>query len=255
MASHREIDGVKHEDGPAADPGGAARLLGTVAARLAAVGATTLLASGLAQAAEAKLVVFVHVAAKQRAFQDELQAAVSGIAVTAVGRISDFDRALQDGQDAALTLPLILAAHGLSADLRGMRQGSPDEKYALVGADVVPDPGAVKAVGALDLLGRDGTIAFIQGLVGGQPKVERVIKVEDLLALLQMQRVDAIVLPTRLFNELKAVSRMNLAKRELATAIGLPAVAKLGPAGAQVLSAMSRLPSSILKTLGVDTWR
>jgi hypothetical protein len=153
-----------------------------------------------------------------------------------------------------LTLPVILAAHGLSPALRGAHQGSTDERYALVGADAVPDPARVTAVGALDFLGREGTSAFIQALVGGQPKVERVTKVEDLLPLLQMQRVEAIVLPTRFFNELKAASRMSLVQRELTRPIGLPAAAKLEPAGVEVLSAISRLPSDISRSFGVDAW-
>src|SRR4030095_2168418 len=140
---------------------------------------------------EQRLLVFLHVAAKQRAFQTELQTALPGIVVAAVGRTGDFERALAEGQDAVLTLPVVLAAHGLAPVLRGVRQGSADEKYSLVGTEAAPDPGKVAVVGALDLLGRDGMATFVQSLVGAHPKVERVTKVEDLLPLLQMQRVDA----------------------------------------------------------------
>jgi hypothetical protein len=41
-----------------------------------------------------KLLVFLHVALKQRAFQSELQAALGDVAVTTVGRTADFDRGL-----------------------------------------------------------------------------------------------------------------------------------------------------------------
>jgi hypothetical protein len=202
-----------------------------------------------------RLLVFLHVAVKQRAFQTELQSAMGGVVVTAVGRIADFDRALQDGQDAVLTLPVVLAARGLAPGLRGMHRGSPEERYALVAVDTVPDPARVTAVGALDLLGRDGTNSFVQGLVGGKPKVERVTKVEDLLPLLQMQRVEAIVLASRLFAELKAASRLNLAQRELATGVGLPAAAKVGAGAPEVFAAVRRLPSELSGSLGVDEWR
>ena len=202
-----------------------------------------------------RLLVFLHVAAKQRAFQTELQAALPGIAVTAVGRTGDFDRALGEGPDAVLTLPVVLAAHGLSPVLRGVRQGASDEKYALVGAEATPDPGKVAAVGALDLLGRDGMVAFVQSLIGAHPKVERVTKVEDLLPLLQMQRVDAILLPSRLLPEVKMVSRLNLSGRDLPAAVGLPTVAKVGAAGAQVLPAIKHLPSGLTRAFGVEEWR
>jgi hypothetical protein len=169
--------------------------------------------------------------------------------------VADFDRALAQGQDAVLTLPLVLAARGLTPRLRGQRQGSPDEKYCLVGADAAPDPMRVAAVGALDLLGREGTNSFVQGLVGAKPKVERVTKVEDLLPLLQMQRVEAILLPARLFSDLKAASRMNLAQRELSGVVGLPALASLTPSGADVALAVSGLPAALVRALGVDGWR
>jgi hypothetical protein len=202
-----------------------------------------------------RLLVFLHVAVKQRAFQTELQAALDGVAVTAVGRIADFDRALQEGQDAVLTLPVVLAARGLTPVLRGMHRGSPEERYALIAVDVVPDAARISAVGALDLLGRDGTNAFVQGLVGGKPKVERVTKFEDLLPLLQMQRVEAIVLPARLFAEVKAASRLNLAERDLASSVGLPAAAKVGTGASEVLAALKRLPRELSASLGVDEWR
>lgn len=223
--------------------------------RALAVALGTWLVDRFAHAASGKLLVFLHVAAKQRAFQSELEGALPGITVTAVGRIGDFERALKEGQDAVLTLPVVLAAHGLDAKLHGQRQGATEESYALVGVDKAPDPATVPAVGALDVLGREGMNGFIHDLLGGRPKVERVTKVEDLLPLLQMQRVAAIVLPLRLLGEIKAASRLNLVERPLATKIGLPAVAGVGAASAGVLAALGHLPRKLLEELGVDRWR
>jgi hypothetical protein len=202
-----------------------------------------------------RLLVFLHVAAKQRAFQTELQAALPGITVTAVGRTGDFDRALGEGQDAVLTLPVVLAAHGIAPVLRGIRQGAAEERYVLAGTETPPDPLKVATVGALDLLGRDGMATFVQGLLGGRPKIERVTKVEDLLPLLQMERVNAILLPSRLVAEVRMASRLNLSSRELTATVGLPTVAKLGASGAQVLAAIKRLPSGITGAFGVEEWR
>ena len=202
-----------------------------------------------------KLLVFLHVAVKQRAFQGELQAALAGIDVTAVGRIGDFDRALSEGPDAVLTLPVVLSARGLSANLHGRRQGSADEAYALVGADSAPDPDKIQSVGALDLLGRDGTDAFVTRIVHSRLKVERVTKVEDLLPLLQMQRVDAILLASRFVAELRKASRLSLTQRDLATKVELPAAANLGAGGSQILGALSHLPAQLSNAVGVDEWR
>jgi hypothetical protein len=212
--------------------------------------------SGLATAAtEPTLLVFLHVSVKQRAFQTELQRALTGIDVTAVGRVADFQRELQRHPDAVLSLPIVLSAYGLVPNIHGQRQGSSDEQYSLVGADAAPDPGRVAAVGALDLLGREGTTTFVHGLVGANPKVERVTKFEDLLPLLQMGRVDALLMPSRLFFDVKATSRMNLVERGLSNRVGLPAVASVGDGGTHVAAAVSKLPLAIAASLGVEAWR
>ena len=203
----------------------------------------------------AKLLVYLHVAVKQRAFQSLLSAGLPGVAATAVGRAADFERALQDAPDAVLTLPVVLAANGLTAALRGFARGSAEERYALVGAGSPPEAGKVASVGALDLLGRDGTNKFVRRLVGQQARVERVTKIEDLLPLLQVQRVEAVLLPARLVGDLRAASRLALAGRDLEQTVALPAVANSGPGGAAVLAALSKMPKDLSKLLGVEEWR
>lgn len=225
--------------------------MGLAASALAA----GLFATSTASAAEPKLLVFVHAAVKQRALEGELKQALPGLGVTAVGRIADFDRALAQGQDAVLALPVVLAARGLQPKLRGQRKGSGSESYALVGADVVPDPARVATVGALDLLGREGTNDFVQTLLGRSVKVERVTKVEDLLPLLQMGRVQAILLPSRLFSDIRTASRLNLLSRDIARGVELCALASTGPNAQAIFSGVSRLPKALSATLGVDEWR
>lgn len=232
------------------------RELNPAAALLAVAGAAALTGgTRSAIAASGTLLVYLHVSVKQRAFQSLLGAGLPGVTTTAVGRIADFERALKDAPDAVLTLPLVLAAQGLSSSLRGYARGATEERYALVGAGGAPDPTRVASVGALDLLGREGTARFVRRLVGPQARVERVTKIEDLLPLLQMQRVDAVLLPARLYSELRAASRLALAVRELDATVGLPAVASTGPAGASVLGAISKMPKDVSRLLGVEEWR
>ena len=221
----------------------------------AAVAVASMLLPRSAWAGAPRLLVFLHAPQTQRALQAQLAAALPGVTVTAVGRIADFDRALAGGQDAILSLPLVLAAKGLTPSLQGLRGGKPDEPYALVGAGAAPDPARVKVVGALDLLGRSDTTAFVHRVVGATPTVERVSKVEDLLALLQMQRADAVLLPLRLVPEVQTMTRLSLAHRELGTRIGLPAASSLGAGGAPALAAIERLPVNVSRSLGVDEWQ
>jgi hypothetical protein len=207
------------------------------------------------QSTNPKLLVFLHVALKQRAFQTELQNALPGLVVTTVGRVADLERSIKEGQDAVLTLPAVLAAQKLEAALQGLYKGSPVEPYSLVGADAAPDPAKIATVGALDILGREGMNALVQSLVGGTPRVERVTKVEDLLPLLQLQRVEAILIASRLLDELRASSRLTLGQKELPTKMGLAALAKTGAGGSQALEAVRKLSGGIIKTMGVDQWR
>src|SRR3954471_20719658 len=136
--------------------------------RVAAVVGTAIgmLRTREARADGSKLLVFLHLAIKQRALEAMLQSALPGISVTAVGRIADFERALEESQDAVLTLPVVLEGKSLAPRLRGFRGGSADEKYCLVGADTAPEPARAGSVGALDLLGREGTTAFVHKLLG-----------------------------------------------------------------------------------------
>jgi len=192
---------------------------------------------------------------KQRAFQSLLGAGLPGVVTTAVGRAGDFERALQDSPDAVLSLPVVLGANKLTPALRGFSRGSSEERYALVGAGSAPETSKVASVGALDLLGRDGTNRFVRRLVNQQARVERVTKIEDLLPLLQIQRVDAVLLPARLVAELRAASRLPLVERELELTVALPAVANTGPGGAALLAAISKMPRDVSKLLGVEEWR
>jgi hypothetical protein len=202
-----------------------------------------------------KLLVFLHLSVKQRALQGELQAALPRLSVTAVGRPADFERALQQGQDAVLATGPVLSARSITPRLQGFRLGASDEPYSLVAAGRAPDPARTAVVGALDLLGREGTTVFVHGLIGTQPKVERVSKVEDLLPLLQMERADSIVLASRLVAELQQMSQMKLLPRELEKRVGLPAVGVLNAQGNEAAQQVAKLPASLSKSLGVDEWR
>src|SRR5690242_18609706 len=97
-----------------------------------------------------RLLAYLHVAIKQRALQSDLEGALPGVEVIAVGRVGDFERLLKEGVDAVLALPVVLAAYNLSPSLQGQRGGSSEERYALVAVGSTPDPSRVATVGALN---------------------------------------------------------------------------------------------------------
>jgi hypothetical protein len=201
-----------------------------------------------------RLLVYVHVAIKQRALQSELEKALPGVEVVAVGRIGDFERLLKEGVDAVLALPVVLSAYKLSPGLQGFRAGSSEERYALVGVGSPPVASRVTTVGSVDLLGREGTNAFVKGLLGVSPKVERVTKFEDLLPLLQMHRADAVLLPARLLPELSSASKLSLFPQEVQKGVGLPAAVSRTQNGQEFLRAIGRMRANVTKLFGVDQW-
>ena len=202
-----------------------------------------------------RLLVYLHVAIKQRALQSDLESALPGVEVVAVGRIGDFERLLKERVDAVLALPVVLSAYKLAPGLQGQRAGSSEERYALVGVGSVPVASRVASVGALDLLGREGTTAFVKGLVGASPKVERVSKFEDLLPLLQMQRADCVLLPARLFPELSRASKLALMSQDVQKGVTLPAASAVTQNGPELLRAIGRMRANVAKLFGVDQWR
>lgn len=223
--------------------------------RAALVGGALLLQERESRAASGRLLVFLHLPLKQRALEKVLGDTVPGVEITAVGRIADLNRALKSGQDAVLSLPIVLAAKGVPSQLQGVRGGKTDEPYVLVAADRVPDPAQVNSVAAIDILGRSGTQSFVRALLGGGPKVVRVTKIEDLLAVLQMRRAEAILLPERLTSDLREMSALNLVQRRLDVRVALPAVGATGPLANEVMTAVNRMPARTKRLLGVDEWR
>lgn len=217
--------------------------------------AGALLSATPAKANGERLLVFVHTSIKQRAFQGLLSDSLPGLVITTVGRVADFERSLKQGQDAVLTLPQVMSANGMNPQVRGQRNGSATEAYSLVGVGRTPEANSVSSTGTLDILERRGTTEFVRGLLNAKVKVERVTKVEDLLPLLQFERVESILLPTRLLSEVRAQSSLNIAGRDIGQKLPLPALASVGPGGAVAISAAQRLSGRAAELLGVDSWK
>src|SRR5262245_52848719 len=145
-----------------------------------------------------KLLVFVPTDIQSLALQKMLAEALPGTDVVAFGRFRDFENGLAQKPDAALTLTPVLKAKGLASSVVGSNNGSNVEPYVLVSAGKSVEANKVTSVGAVDILGRQGMKDLVTELLGTTPNIERVTKVEDLLALLQFGSVDAVLLPERL---------------------------------------------------------
>jgi hypothetical protein len=206
-------------------------------------------------AAELSLYVFLHSLLEARALSRLFEAALPGVTVWVLTRSRDFSGVRTRNPDAIVALAPVLVANGFTPVLQGYKGGQPSESYVLLSTRPVT-PSHVKSVGAVDILGRGEMAEFVSSLLGGnQPQVAPVTKLADLLALLQLARVEAVVLPARYASALISRTRLSLTVTRLeGKGVGLPAFYPSSAAGQRMKGAFADLSSSLLQEIGVDSW-
>lgn len=203
--------------------------------------------------------VFLQLDVKASVLEKTLQAHLPDLTIIAFGRFRDFEDGLANGHpDAVVSITPVLQQRGKTPALRGQRAGKGTERYVLASVGKPLEPAlSGKSIGVVDLLGRDGTQAFVNDLLGATDlKIKRVAKVEDLLPLLEFSAADAILLADATLTQLLVRTRLVIKTREVPGApVGLPAVAILNPAvGAIVLRSFQALDAPTNHLLGIDTW-
>jgi hypothetical protein len=207
-----------------------------------------------------RLVVYLHTTIRARALENALQHELPAVDVLVVSRHRDFARELSRRPDAALALQPVLRDQGWSSELAGTRNGEDTEPYVLlsIGTGVDAARSAHLVLGAVDLMGRERTSAFVAGLLDSAviPSIKYVIKTEDLLPLLQFRSVDAVVLSDYEANRIKRISKLDLRITPLSTRVGLAAVVFTTPRGRTVIKpGIVALTPDTLSKLGVEAWR
>jgi len=132
-----------------------------------------LLGASEVEAASATLVVFVHLDAKLRLLQSVLEKLLPDVGVRTFSRFGDVKSALATA-DAVFALEPVVTQLGLSIAKSGTRAGKVTEPYSLVSTNPSLKSNSVASVGFVDILGRRETTKFVQGVVRGNPQVQRV---------------------------------------------------------------------------------
>lgn len=203
--------------------------------------------------------MFPVVDIRPHALQKLMQGALPGVEVTVFGRVGDFKSALETTKpDAVIAMAPVLEYLGFTPALQGVLGGSAEEKYLLLSERPL-EPSALPklTIGCIDLVGRRELPTFVAKVVGLQqePPVERVTKLEDLLRLLQFRRADAVLVPARFVDGLKAGTQMQITVLDLPAArVRRTAMAFPGDR-ASVEAALKALPREVNEKLGVDGWR
>jgi hypothetical protein len=213
----------------------------------------------LARADESKVYVFAVTSIRPHVLQKMLETALPGMSVTVFGRVGDFSRALEEAPpDAALANSPVLAAFGQKMEIQGLKNGSAQEDYLVLSeSEVKPDKLGELTIGCLDLMGRKGLPAFVASLLGlsREPAIQRVVKTEDLLELLQFKRADAILVPEGFLSDLQARTKMELRTLRLPSAKVLRVGIAFPGNRRAVEGPIRALPAAVLEQLGVDHWR
>ena len=212
-----------------------------------------------AEARKPSVYVLLQLDAKLGVVEKTLADHLPGVSVKVFATYRDFDSAATTGNpDALVVIPPLLDARGKKATLQGMRAGKDWEPYVLVSiAKPLEGSLAGKTIGMVDLLGRDGSQAFVAQLVKEKDfKVKRVAKVDDLVPLLEFSAAQALLVPAAMVGALAKHTRLALKTRELPEGhVGLPVVAVLNPAAKDaVVKAFNDLDPATKAILGVDAW-
>jgi hypothetical protein len=213
----------------------------------------------VARAEGATVYVFAVLDLRPHVLEKMLEAAMPGVDVTVFGRVGDFSRALVDAPpDAALALAPVLTTFGLRPELQGSLAGSPVEDYLVLSeVEIQPSQLGSLPIGCIDLVGRKKLPAFVASVLAlsNEPEVMRVTKVEDLLQLLQFQRVRAILVGQRFLPELQARTKMKFNVLRVPSAKVLRMAMAFPGNRRAVEGPLRSLPQDLIERLGVDAWQ
>jgi hypothetical protein len=212
-----------------------------------------------AQTNKPELHVFLQLDAKSGALEKLLQQQLPTLGVTVFSRYRDLDDASAAVKpDALVAISPVLQQRGKRPALQGTRAGKDIEPYLLVSVgNVLDGPLSGKTIGAVDVMGRDGTQAFVAVLLKTNDiKVKRVAKTEDLLPLLEFSAADGILIPSSALARLTERTRLPIKSKEApGGSVGLPALAIFNEANKETITkALLAMDAATKKILGIDAW-
>jgi hypothetical protein len=202
--------------------------------------------------------VFVQGDTTPALLEKSLQQQLPELSITAFSRYGDLEDASAAARpDALLASPPVLQQRGARPVLQGTRGGKAQEPWLLVSVGAPLESVSGKTIGAVDVMGRNGTQAFVAELLkANDVKVKRVVKSEDLLPLLEFNAADGVVIPGSSLARLVERTQLAIKTKEVSGGpIGLPALAIFDQTKkAAITSAFLRLDDANKKRLGIDGW-
>lgn len=208
-----------------------------------------------------RLFAFVPSLDRARALQDVLSDALPKLEVTAFGRFADLAAAADSERpDGVLAPKESVEATGYRSIARGVRGGSTEEPYVVLAKGSAPlEELARTAVGVVDIVGRASLPELTRRMLGVSflPETKRVLRVNDLLPLIQLDLAPGILVAERFANELREMSRQPLRVLRPKTAtLGRVSLGALGTSpDVRLTSSLREAPRALREVLGVEEWK
>jgi hypothetical protein len=202
--------------------------------------------------------VFLQLDTKSSALEKILQQQLPDLGITVFSRYRDLEDASATAKpDALVAISPIIQQRGLKPVLQGTRENKDIEPYLLVSVGALEGSLSGKTIGAVDVMGRDGTRSFVARLTKNNDiKVKYVAKAEDLLPLLEFSAADGILIPSSALARLTERTRLEIKSREApGGSVGLPALAIFNEASKEeIKKAFLAMDAATRKTLEIDAW-
>ena len=177
------------------------------------------------------------------------------------GRIKDLEATIPTAPGAAIIAfaPLFDYVPGYKSVLLGKNKNVVGEKYFIVASsrEVTKENVAGKKVGIIDLLYKGLLSNFVKDQFNVDIKfLKRVNKEEDLLTMLGLEAVDAIIVSSSQYNEIRSNTKLPLII--VATSINnigfAVCAAKEGKINVALKKALLKSSNTLLREIGVDSW-
>jgi len=209
-----------------------------------------------------KPIIIVHLpaGARPRAVQRKLNTLITSMDFVVYGRSADFQRALLQGDgDAFLAFRASLekGKRKVEVALQGVNKGRTWEPYVLIGKGRTQLGDGV-SLAALDLIGRRLMPTYVQGLLNleRRPSLKVAARVEDLVTLLQINRVQLILARESSIAAILEKTNVELKITKLrGVSFGYPALnIENESMRATILSEFLSMDGEAKRLLGVEEW-
>jgi hypothetical protein len=181
--------------------------------------------------------------------------------VTVFGRIKDLEATIPTAPNAIIIAfaPLFDYVPGYKSVLLGKNKNTVGEKYFIVASskEITKENVAEKKVGIIDLLYKGLLSKFVKDQFGVDIKsLKRVNKEDDLLTMLGLEAVDAIIVSSTQYNEIRSNTKLPLII--VATSINnigfAVCAAKEGKIDIALKKSLLKSPNILLREIGLDSW-